>query len=192
MVPTWQRRTFTVQEYLQLERAASYKSEYFHGEIFAMAGASTAHNTISANIIALLWVQLRGRCRVLNSDMRIAIDALSSYAYADVSIVCGEPKLLAEPFHDNLTNPQVIFEVLSPSTEAYDRGEKFQQYKGIPSLTDYVPVAQDQVRVEHYRRDEDGAWAREVFATFTASLRIDSIGCSLALGEIYERVFDAV
>ena len=186
MVSTRQRRTFTVQEYLQLERAANYKSEYFNGEIFAMAGASTAHNTISANIIGVLWAQLRGRCRVLNSDMRIALDASSSYSYADVLVVCGEPKLLAESFQDNLTNPRVIFEVLSPSTEAYDRGDKFEQYRKIPSFTDYVLVAQDQVRVEHYQRREDGAWVSQVYAGLTASLRIGSIGCSLALADIYD------
>ena len=186
MVSTRQRRTFTVQEYLQLERAANYKSEYFNGEIFAMAGASTAHNTISANIIGVLWAQLRGRCRVLNSDMRIALDASSSYSYADVLVVCGEPKLLAESFQDNLINPRVIFEVLSPSTEAYDRGDKFEQYRKIPSFTDYVLVAQDQVRVEHYQRREDGAWVSQVYAGLTASLRIGSIGCSLALADIYD------
>ncbi len=192
MVSIRQRRTFTAQEYLQLERAASYKSEYFHGEIFAMAGASTAHNRIARNIIAFLFPQVRGGgCEVLGSDMRIVLGDTQGFSYPDVVVVCGGFQALG-PHSDNLTNPRVIVEVLSPSTEVYDRGEKFEQYKGIPSFTDYVLVAQDQARVEHYRRGADGAWAREVYGGFTASLRIDSIGCSLALGEIYERVFDAV
>ena len=183
------RRVFTPGEYLVLERASSYKSEYVNGEIFAMAGAGRAHITITMNASALLWYQLKGSgCRVFGSDMRVAVDAQAMYTYPDVSVVCGEPVCLDQPSEDNLTNPRMIFEVLSPSTEDYDRGEKFEKYKQIATLTDYVLLAQDQPRAEHFRRELSGDWTCREYVGLDAKLGLESIGCVLPLAEIYDGV----
>ncbi|MDQ2806769.1 MAG: Uma2 family endonuclease, partial [Chloroflexota bacterium] len=155
---------YTPEEYLSLERAATYKSEYLAGEIFpmieaeeghageicAMAGAGEDHTTIAANLVRLLGNAFQGRpCRVYGSDMRVRVAASGLYTYPDVVAVCG-PREFADPHRDTLLNPTVIFEILSPSTEGYDRGKKFANYRQIPTLTDYVLVAQDEPLVEHF------------------------------------------
>jgi Uma2 family endonuclease len=141
---------FTTEEYLAIERAAQYKSEYIDGEIVAMVGASEPHNLIVTNTVGELSVQLRGRrSRVYASDMRVDVRESGLYAYPDVVAVCGEP-ILPDDEQDNLRNPAVIIEVLSKSTEGYDRGIKFMKYRRIESLLEYVLVAQDKTHVEHY------------------------------------------
>ncbi|HET7079982.1 MAG TPA: Uma2 family endonuclease [Chloroflexia bacterium] len=178
---------YTPEEYLALERAAPYKSEYLAGEIFAMAGAREEHNTIAANIVRQLGNQFQGRpCRVYVSDMRVRVSPAGLYTYPDVVAVCG-PREFADAHHDTLINPTVIFEILSPSTEAYDRGEKFAQYWRLASLTDYVLVAQDRVRVEHFTRQGDG-WFVTAASALDDALRLASIDAVLPLAALYENL----
>ena len=146
------KRQFTPQEYLSLERKSPTRNEYFRGEIFAMAGTSREHSLIAVNLTRRIGNQLEDRpCEVYASDMRVLVDATGLYTYPDVVVVCGEPEFLDREV-DTLLNPTVIFEVLSESTEAYDRGVKFGHYRRIPSLREYVLVSQDRMLVERYTR----------------------------------------
>lgn len=175
-------------EYLEWERAQPSKHEYHLGEVFAMAGASHRHNFLSGAVIGELRVALRGKgCRVFSADERIAAEQGKRYVYADAVAVCGAIK--NEPgTSDVLTNPRVIVEVLSPSTEAYDRGVKWGAYRAIPSLTDYLLVAQDAVRIEHYSREADGSWRfREHGPGETVTL---TNGAALSVDAIYEGAFE--
>jgi Uma2 family endonuclease len=177
----------TAQEYLALEREAEYKSEYYKGEVFAIAGASLRHNLIAANALATIHGQLRGGpCSAFPSDMRITIPQTPHFAYADVVVVCGQPQL-DDDFKDNLVNPVVIIEVLSPSTERYDRGKKFESYQRIPSLMEYVLVSQDRPRVEQFLRQPDGRWLYSETSA-EGSIKLTSIDCELSLNDIYEKV----
>lgn len=151
-----EKRRWTVEEYLALERDSPDKHEFFDGEVFAMAGVSPEHDQIVSNLITALNLAFRGKCRVFTADMRLSITATNKYTYADASLVCGDPSFTSDR-PPALTNPQVIFEVLSESTERYDRGKKFEHYRSISSLTDYVLVAQDQVLVECFRK-QAGGW----------------------------------
>lgn len=178
----------TAEEYLVLERQASYKSEYFQGEIFAMAGASRRHNLISLNIGAELRAQLKQRpCEVYTSDMRVKIPRTGLYTYPDVVVVCGEPAF-EDAEVDTLLNPTLLVEVLSPSTADYDRGGKFEQYRTVPAVQEYLLVAQAQCHVVHYTRQPDNAWRLTETSDFQAQLHLPSIGCVLALSEVYARV----
>jgi Uma2 family endonuclease len=178
----------TEAEYLVFERTSDVKHEFFAGEVFAMTGASEAHNLICANMITTLKNQLRGRpCKVYPSDMRVKIEAARLYTYPDISVVCGEAQF-ADEMLDTLVNPMVIIEVLSPSTERYDRGKKFQQYRDLPSLQEYVLITQDGPRIERFRLQETGIWEFTDAKGLEASLELSSIGCVLALAEVYEQV----
>jgi Uma2 family endonuclease len=178
----------TAQEYLERERAAEHRSEYWAGEMFAMAGASEAHNLIVTNVSGELRAQLKSRpCKTYSSDMRVKVEATGLYTYPDVVVVCGVARF-EDDHRDTLLNPTVIVEVLSPSTEAYDRGEKFAHYRRIASLTDYLLAAQDKVRVEHFVRQPDDQWLLSEVSDLHASLAIVSIGCMLQLAEVYEKV----
>lgn len=179
----------TPDQYLEIERAAEFKSEYFDGEMFAMAGATEAHNLITVNVIGELRQQLKGRpCRTYASDMRVWIAKNGLYTYPDVVIVCGEPRF-KEDRRDNLLNPTVLVEVLSPSTEAYDRGGKFALYRQLPSLQEYVLIAQDKRHIERYARQPDGSgWLLSEASGEEGSLFLPAIGCRLALSEVYDRV----
>jgi Uma2 family endonuclease len=178
----------TPAEYLAFDRASDVKHEYAGGEVFAMAGATSEHNLIVANVVGELRNELRRRpCNVYPSDMRVLIPATERYTYPDASVVCGEP-LFTDDVRDTLRNPKVILEVLSDSTEAYDRGEKFRQYRTIDTLADYVLVSQNQVLVEHYRRQADGTWIlRELKAG--GRLVLESVGCAVSVDELYLKVF---
>ncbi len=146
------------QEYLAFERASESKHEYAHGEIFAMAGSSREHSLLAGNVHGELRSALLERpCEVHGPDMRVKIAATGRYVYPDVSVVCGEP-LFDDAKGDTLLNPAVIVEVLSDSTEAYDRGDKFAQYRSIPSIGDYVLVSQKEARIEHFQRRPGGTW----------------------------------
>jgi Uma2 family endonuclease len=140
-----------------MERAALEKHEFFDGEIFLMAGASNAHNLIVANAIHVLKTALGAKCRVYPSDMKVFIPATGSFTYPDVSVLCGTPQFY-DDIDDVLCNPEVLIEVLSDSTENYDRGKKFESYRSVASFTHYVLIAQDRKQVEHYARQADGAW----------------------------------
>src|SRR5579871_2603652 len=149
---------FTPEEYLAIDRNAPVKSEYYGGEIFAMAGATRAHNRISTNVASLFNVQLQDRpCETYASDMRVQVSPDGLYTYPDVVVVCGEPHFRDER-EDTLLNPTVVVEVLSRSTEGFDRGGKFAQYWGLHSITDYLLIAQDRCRVEHFVRQTDNQW----------------------------------
>jgi Uma2 family endonuclease len=179
---------FTPDEYLAMERAAQHKSEYFDGEVVAMVGASEPHNLIVTNIVGELSVQLRGRpCRVYASDMRVDVRESGLYAYPDVVALSGEP-ILSDDERDNLRNPAAIIEVLSKSTEGYDRGRKFMKYRRIESLLEYVLVAQDKTHVEHYVRQQNGGWLLMEATTLDDEIHLASINCQLKLSVIYDKV----
>jgi len=176
----------TEQQYLVNERAADYKSKFLDGVMYAMSGGSPRHADLHGNIYAELRTQLRGGpCKAYNSDLRVRVSS-RMYTYPDVSVVCGKPAFGDE--EDNLLNPVVIFEVLSPSTEGYDRGLKFQHYRTIPSLREYVLVEQDKVQVEQYIRQDDGTWMLRDHKSEEADLKMDSIGATLPLRLIYDGV----
>ena len=181
----------TPDEYLAAERWATHKSEYIAGEVFAMSGASEAHNLIVANLIATLHQQLRQRdCRVYPSDMRV-VNPEKNFFYPDVTVVCGAPRF-TDDRRDTLTNPTLIIEVLSDSTPDYDRGSKFAQYRRLASLQEYLVVAQTAPCVEHHTRQADGCWLLHETSDLTAVLTLASIGCQLPLAEIYDKVTFAV
>lgn len=184
-----QLKTFlTPEEYLTIERQAAYKSEYFNGEIFAMTGASRKHNLITLNIAGEFRRQLKGQpCETYVSDMRVRVPATSLYTYPDVSVVCGEPKF-EDDFVDTLLNPTLLVEVLSESTELYDRGKKSGYYRTIQSLTEYLLVAQDEYKVEQYVRQPDGRWLLTDIRLLDGVVELASVNCALALKEVYDRV----
>ena len=180
--------TYTFEEYLAREKNALTKSEYYRGQIFAMAGASPRHNMIAVNAVASLRVRLRGSpCRPFHSDQRIRIPASGLATYPDVSIVCGDLQLDAVD-RDAIVNPRVICEVLSKSTESYDRGKKFDLYRQLESLQEYVLVAQDEPQVDHYVLQAHGSWLLTVFKGLEAKLEFPSLSIELLLSEIYEDI----
>jgi Uma2 family endonuclease len=177
----------TEQEYLALERAADFRSEFFHGEMFAMSGGSMRHSDLQSNIQGELFAASRdGECRVHGPDFRIRVSS-SMYTYPDISVVCGKP-ILADDYQDVLLNPVVICEVLSPSTERYDRGLKLQRYRTIATLQDYILVSQDDLHIEQYTRQENNLWVLRDYESLDDLLTIASIGVSLSLARIYNRV----
>jgi Uma2 family endonuclease len=178
---------YTPEEYLALERNAEFKSEYRDGRIVAMAGATFPHVTIVGNVQAELRARLRGSpCRAVASDMRVQVAGGRRYTYPDVVAVCGEPRFMDGTL-DTLMNPALIVEVLSPTTEAYDRGDKFLHYRTIESLQEYVLVAQDRVLVERFVRNGE-FWTLSTFTYLDQSLELASVGCAIPLREIYENV----
>jgi Uma2 family endonuclease len=177
----------TPQEYLAQERQASTKSEYVNGFVYAMVGASRKHNLISGNVFGSLWQQLRGKsCEAYTNDIRVRVPATSLYTYPDVVVVCGKPRFEDKQV-DTLVNPTVLIEVLSPSTEAYDRGDKFAHYRRLPSLHEYVLIAQERCRVEHFARQGE-QWLLTEYSAADAMLDLPAIGCQLPLAEIYDRI----
>jgi Uma2 family endonuclease len=185
-------RKYTVDEYFELERTSDGRHEYHNGEIFAMAGASFDHARIVQNISRSLGNLLEGKgsCEVVTSDVRVRISDLR-YVYPDVVVVCGTPDL---DHSDTLINPTIVFEVLSESTDDYDHHKKFEYYQRIPSLTDYILVAQDRIDIKHHEREGD-TWLRYRTTRYnrtTETLFIASIGCTLTVSDIYARiVFEA-
>lgn len=181
------KQRLTVAEYLELEASSREKHEFFEGEAFAMGWASEAHNLIVGNVLAELRQQLRGKpCRVYPSDLRVKVHASGLYTYPDVVVVCGEPRF--EQPGETLLNPTLLVEVLSDSSEAYDRGRKSEQYRTLPSLTDYLLIAQDRVLVEHYSRQPEERWLLQAGTRLEESLAIASLGCALLLREVYFNV----
>ena len=204
----------TAEEYLDLEEKAEYKSEYMDGERLAMAGASPEHDTIVVNLVVSIGHQLKGSpCKVHSSDMRVAVSSANAYTYPDVSICCEDARYVRRG-SGNLLNPVVIIEVLSPSTELYDRRKKFRMYKEIPSLKEYVLVSQDEVLVERFARQpnagpegglrHDGAesrgrlrlngadWLYSSLSSLDDSLKLHSVHVTLTLRDVYDRIFPSV
>jgi Uma2 family endonuclease len=183
-------RRFTPQEYYELERKAEYKSDYYDGEIFDMSGGTAGHSDISANITGSLWVRLRGKsCRVAESNQRLKIQATGLRCYPDISVYCGPRKFDEEDrYSETAINPTVLFEVLSPGTESYDRGLKSENYRRIESLQAYVLVSQDWTHVELYERQADQTWRLSVRSDRAGSVSIECISIELPLSEIYDRI----
>jgi Uma2 family endonuclease len=179
----------TPEEYLHRERAAVDKSEYLKGEIFAMPGGSQNHSAIATNITIEFGIGLRSqrRCRVFNSDFRIYSLATGLYTYADVLVVCGQPQTYET---DNLLNPTIVFEVLSPSTQSYDRGDKFMHYRSIPSVSEYVLVAQERVFIEHWTAAEQKRWTliREYQSLEDTVALLSIAPVALAVEDIYRDI----
>ncbi len=178
----------TPEQYLQIERAAEFKSEYHEGEMFAMAGAREAHNLVVTNVVRELANQLRQRpCRVYSSDMRVRVSLSGLYTYPDVVAVCGEPQFTDDQ-RDTLLNPILLVEALSPSTEAYDRGRKFEHYKTMNSLREYLLLATDRVHGDLYTRQPDGRWLLTSVSRMEESLTLDCVDAHLLMADIYEKV----
>jgi Uma2 family endonuclease len=176
---------FTPEEYHARERRAEFKSEYFRGEIFAMAGASYDHTLIKDNLAREIGNQLKnGPCRVLTSDMRVKVEAAGLYTYPDIAVVCDDPKFEDAEF-DTLLNPRVIIEVLSNSTERYDRGAKFRHYRNLASFQEYLLVAQHEPVIERYVRQGDDSWVLSTFMGIDAALAFQSIPVTVSLGDVY-------
>ncbi len=181
------RQRMSEQEYLAFERASDTKHEYYRGEVFAMAGASLEHTQIVSNTLISIGRQLRPPCRIVSNDLRTKISETGLYTYPDIIIVCGRPQL-AEGQFDTLLNPTILVEVLSPSTEAYDRGRKFRHYRTLDTLQEYLLIAQDTPLVEHFVRQEDGTWRFAAASGLEASLHLPTIDCTLALADVYSLV----
>jgi len=203
LAPTRQPYRFTVEEYLAFERASDERHEYLDVVIYAMAGESPDHGRICMNLAATLVLQLRGSdCEAFSKDMKVCCGPYRAhtreglYAYPDLVVVCGAMQFHSQA-EDVLVNPKVIVEVLSPSTEAFDRGEKFRRYRAwVPTLTDYVLVAQDRPVIDHYQRTPAGSpapqeqtrWELETLEGLDAHLPLPSIACTVPLAEVYERI----
>jgi Uma2 family endonuclease len=187
-VSTQSRFRITPDDYLFLERKAETRSEYFDGEMIPMPGVSLQHDRIVINLISELHSQFQDRSgEVHGPDFRIKVARTGSYFYPDVSIVLGEPALEDE-HRDTLLNPRVVFEVLSPSTESYDRGPKFAHYRKLESLQEFILVSQTELRVERYLRQQDGNWLYSEVTDPTGSLELASVACRVPLSCIYRKV----
>jgi Uma2 family endonuclease len=196
-VPDKDAPLFTIDAYLALERTEEERHEYLDGCVYAMAGESPDHGRICVNLTRRLAAQLDGSgCEVFSKDLKVRCGPLPRpggslqglFAYPDLVVVCG-----ALHFHDQardvLLNPRVIVEVLSPSTEAFDRGEKFRRYRTwLPTLSDYVLVAQESPLIDHYHRQEEGTWTLHALEGLQAHLHLETIGCTVPLAEVYDRI----
>lgn len=183
------KQYLTEEVYLQYERTSVLKNEYYNGHIYAMAGASENHNLIAMNIAAILRAHVRGgTCRAYPSDMRVKVVQTGLNTYPDFTVVCGPPQFVNPEKRDTLTNPIVIIEILSPSTESYDRGEKFQHYRTIDTLQEYILVAQNKYRIERFVRHDTNEWVLSDIAGIDASLALRTLQTYIPLAEIYEQV----
>ena len=177
---------FTFEDYLRIEEDSATKHEFVDGQVFAMSGGTPAHAGITANLTRLLGNALEGKpCRVFSPDLRVRVLATGLGTYADVTVICGSIELdPADPKGHTALNPRVLVEVLSPSTEDYDRGEKLGSYKRIPSLQEILLVAHDRREIELVRRENDGSWSRHI-ARDGEDVRFDSLECRVAVADIY-------
>ena len=188
MIPAEAVSDLTEKEYLEIERLAEYKSEYFEGQMFAMSGASRAHNLIVANLIFTLILQLKKTpCQVYPSDMRVKVRENGLYTYPDVIVACGEEEFDDE-HQDTLANPLLIIEVLSKSTEAYDRGAKFALYRELGSLAEYLLVDPSRPQAEQYVRQEENRWLLSEAKGTGAVITLSAVNASLSLADIYDKV----
>ncbi len=185
---TVQKTLLTPEEYLAREWAAEFRSEYFRGEMRAMERTNWQHSLIKGNLAGETGNQLKdGPCYVLTSDMRLKVNATGLYTYPDMVVVCEEP-WLEDEFRDTLLNPRVIVEVLSKSTEAYDRGDKFAHYRQLPSVREYVLVSQDRPLVERFVRQPDDTWVLTEFSGLTQTFKFGTIAAAVPLADIYRGV----
>ena len=181
-------RRLTEAEYLELERAALCKSEFYQGEMFAMSGGKPQHSLIATNLAREFGNRLRDRtCVAYNTDLRLKIEATGLYTYPDLSVICG-PLRFAEGTDDTVVNPTVIVEVLSDSTEGYDRGTKFEHYRQIPTLQEYLLVSQKAPRIEQFIRQADGDWLLKQAAGMEKGLELPSLGIVISLAKVFAQV----
>lgn len=177
----------TPEQYLEIDRAAEFRSEYFNGEMFAMSGASARHNIVVNNLAATLRGQLKGRCRYFTTDLRLWIPATGLFAYPDLMVICGDIEYYGDR-QDIVTNPSFIAGILPKSTADYDRGRKFVHYRSIPRLADYMIASQDSALVEHWSRQPDGSWVLREYTSVGDVVPIASIAAEVSLAAIYEDV----
>lgn len=183
------KHRYTLEEYLVLERESEVRYEYWNGEVFVMSGGTLHHDRIMGNAFDLLRTQLRRTgCEVFTNNMQIKVPAAPPYRYADGSVVCSQVEVERFNSNDLLLNPVLIWEVLSPSTEAYDRGDKFTYYKSISSFREYLLIAQHRPHITHYFKQQDDTWAYQEVNDLTDNLSLPSIGCTLALSDVYRDV----
>jgi len=183
-----QPRFISEEEYDQMEEVSVEKHEYFNGEIYAMAGGSNRHAVIGTNAVAALHAALKGKpCRVVGSDQRVKIEASGLQTYPDVAVYCPDARFAGQR-NQMLLDPVVIIEVLSPRTEKYDRGGKFNHYKQLPSLRDYVLVTQSYILVEHFHRHDAESWLLKTYNELDHKVRLESVECELALSDLYDGI----
>jgi Uma2 family endonuclease len=184
------KKKLTEDEYLSIERAAEFKSEFYNGEMFAMAGASIAHNFIRDNLVQRLnncFEGSPGRCRTASGDLRVKVDRTGLYTYPDVIIICGRTEVDPKA-SDTLLNPHVIFEILSDSTESYDRGEKFLHYRKLPSLREYVLVSQKEMLIDRFVRQEDDSWNLITFDATSNEFALATVPVRIPMALVYRDV----
>lgn len=178
----------TAQDYLAWERRQETRHEYLNGQIFAMTGASRAHNVLCGNLLATLHSHLRGKpCEVYANDMRVKVSETGMYTYPDLVAACGEPRFEDQAV-DTLLNPILIIEILSDSTERHDRGAKFTHYRSLASLQEYLLVSQTECRIEHYLRQPGNHWLLTEYQDLHERIHLNSLGSQLTLSEVYERI----
>jgi|ERR1700761_52685 len=176
------------EEYLERERQAETRSEYRNGEIVAMSGASIRHGRITGNLVFRIRSALKNSsCEVFSTDLRLAVRAANLFTYPDVMVICGEPEV-ADDRQDIVLNPVVLIEVLSKSTRVYDRGKKFASYRMIPSLREYLTVAQNKIHIEQHTRQADQSWVAKEFTEPGGTIKLESIAVELRVADIYEKV----
>ena len=185
------KKRMSQEEHLEFERGSDEKHEYLNGQIFAMSGAKRNHNKIVANLSGLLWQDLKDKdCEFYPNDMRVFVPKTGLYTYPHLVVVSGEPKF-QDAVPDILLNPVLLMDVLSESTEGYDRGRKFQHYRSIESLKEYVLVSQDEARIEKYIKQGDGFWVLSEAVGLDSEINLDSIECDLRLSEIFAKVIES-
>ncbi|MGE3802273.1 MAG: Uma2 family endonuclease [Candidatus Kapaibacterium sp.] len=178
----------TSEEYLAAERKAEHRHEYYNGEIFAMAGASRTHNRIVSNLMVGFGSKIKGgRCEIYANDLRVRIEEMRSFVYPDIVITCGDEEYLDDEF-DTLLNPVVIIEVLSESTAQHDMTTKFSAYRRIPSLQEYLMVAQERVKIEHFARQTEELWTYRAYEELGLTIRLESVGVELSVEDVYAKV----
>lgn len=186
--PAYHKALYKIAEYLEMEREAEIKHEFYKGEIFAMAGAGATHNIITKNMLGELYATLKGKpCQPYGSDMRIHIPQNTLFTYPDISIICGDIKTSPEDENnDTAIEPIVLVEVLSPSTKSYDRGEKFKLYRDIPSLQEYILIDTESINIEIFSINATGHWELEEYKTLGGALKIKAINASISIADIYD------
>jgi Uma2 family endonuclease len=183
------KRRYTLEEYLELDKNSDERLEYWDGEIFSMSGVSDEHDQIEGNLYLLLRLRLAGRnCRPFLANMRIKVPAMPPYRYGDLSALCGKAKFEEIGGVDTLTNPMLIIEVLSKSTMAYDRVDKFTAYKSIPSLREYLLVEQHRPHITQFIKRDDGEWIHREYNDLNDVVKLESVGCEFSLSEVYQNV----
>ena len=183
------KERLTIEEYIEFDKNSEERWEYFDGDVVSMSGGTLAHNQLSTNLLTGLQKDALAKgCRVLPADMRIKVPKALPYRYADIVVVCGPPVIERVQGQDVLVNPSLIIEILSPSTEAYNRGQKFVSYKSIESFREYLLVVQDRPSITHYVRQTDGSWLRTDIEGLDSEIEIVTISCTMSLRESYALV----